>query len=123
MRDYDGPRLQNRLYTRSRWEVIMFEHLNPTPQKPSRVVVLGAPPMALLCGCEMSAFNPHSSALITFARIELHAGGKQASARNKVRFQANAIRVFEQHRVVARRPHAVLRRMNDGGAHLTQQIV
>src|SRR5215472_4581927 len=28
--------------TRSRWKVIMLEHLNPTPQKPSRVVVLGA---------------------------------------------------------------------------------
>src|SRR5262249_24706385 len=63
------------------------------------------------------------SALIAFARVELHASGKHASARNKVRFQANAIRVFEQHRVIARCPCAVLRRMNDGSAHLTQQIV
>src|SRR5215471_13966495 len=28
--------------TLPRWKVIMLEHLNPTPQKPSRVVVLGA---------------------------------------------------------------------------------
>src|SRR5262249_60932984 len=47
-------------------------------QKPSPVVVPGAPPMALLCPCEMSALSPQSSALITFVRIELRAGGKRS---------------------------------------------
>ena len=46
-----------------------------------------------------------------------------ALARHEVHLDPDAVRILEQHRVIARRPAAFLGRVHDGRAHLDQHAV
>ena len=48
---------------------------------------------------------------------------EQAFARNVIDLQPDAIRVLEQHRIIARRKFVLLRRVNDARADLFQELV
>ena len=52
--------------------------------------------------------------------VEASLVGEEALSRDVVHLEPDAVGVLEQHRVVARRPRRVLRRMHDLGAHLAQ---
>src|SRR6185437_15042504 len=50
-------------------------------------------------------------------------GAEQALAGNVIDFEADAVRIFEQHRVIAGRPEILLRAVHDGGADGFQELV
>src|SRR5215470_17729885 len=49
--------------------------------------------------------------------------GEKTLARDVIHFQADAVRVFEEHRVVARCPWSIFRRVDDGGADTDKEGV
>src|SRR5260221_292967 len=57
---------------------------------------------------------------ITLRGIKRCSWSQQASAWDKAHLQADAIRIFEQHVVVARRPVAFLRSAHDRCSHLLE---
>src|ERR1700756_2729178 len=61
------------------------------------------------------------SAYIRWAGAKLRPLHEQTGARNKVYLQPDAVRVLEQHGVVARRPCVFGGAANDGRAHLAEQ--
>jgi len=47
---------------------------------------------------------------------------ENAGARDEIHFEANTVRILEQHGIVAGRPRAFGRRAHDRRAHLAQQF-
>src|SRR5262245_43764162 len=93
----------------------------PRPSSPGRSPICSkiSPKRSAAEGCGRTSPATHGSELghDLFARLEVTLAGYV------VQLESNAIRVFEEQRVITRRPRTVFRCVHDVCAHLDQQTM